>query len=86
MKRETFATDDETSHRITSFGRSFLRCLKTSSNGHAAVGHVAAQRLVQVELALLEPPAADREHVLDALREPAHHLAHLRAISSSVRW
>ena len=41
------------------------------------MGHVAAQRLVQVELAALEPAAADREHVLDPLGEALDHLAHL---------
>ena len=33
MNRETFATDEETSQRITSFGRSLRRCLKTTSKG-----------------------------------------------------
>jgi hypothetical protein len=49
----------------------------TEEERDAAVGHVAAQGLMEVELPVLEPPATDREDVLDALGEALHHLPHL---------
>ena len=54
-----------------------LALLEDQLERDPAVRHVAAQRLVQVELAALEPAPADREDVLDPLGEALDHLAHL---------
>ena len=40
------------------------------------MGHVAPQHGVQVQLAPLLAALANRQHVLDPLREPVHDLAH----------
>ena len=76
MKRETLATEDETSQRMTSFGRSLRRSLKTNSKGTPPRAMLRRSIVWRSSLPRLRRRRRIGQHVLHALRQAVHHLAH----------
>ena len=85
MNRDTLATEDETSVRITSFGRSFLRCLKISSNGIPPCGMLRRSVWCRSSLPRLSRRRRIESTFLIRWARRSTTSRILR-ISSSVRW